>query len=62
MEHSDQPEIECAGRGETKNRQAALEAGLRPMLGISARMVLVASKTIVRSADKAVRVIDKRKI
>ena len=48
--------------GEIAKRQAALEAGLRAMLGISAKVVLVAPKTIARSEGKAVRVIDKRKI
>jgi len=48
--------------GEIKKRQEALEAGLRSMLGISAKVILVAPKTIARSEGKAVRVIDKRKI
>ena len=48
--------------GEIKRRQSELEAGLRSMLGISAKVVLVAPKSIVRSEGKAVRVIDKRKI
>ena len=48
--------------GEIKNRQAALEAAMRAMLGISPKVVLVAPKTIARSEGKAVRVIDKRKI
>ena len=48
--------------GEIKKRQSELEAGLRSMLGISAKVVLVAPKSIVRSEGKAVRVIDKRKI
>ena len=48
--------------GEIAKRQQALEAGLRAMLGISAKVVLVAPKTIARSEGKAVRVIDKRKI
>ena len=48
--------------GEIKKRQEALEAGLRAMLGISAKVILVAPKTIARSEGKAVRVIDKRKI
>ena len=56
------PEMFTDNVGEIKNRQAALEAGLRSMLGISAKVVLVAPKTIARSEGKAVRVIDKRKI
>ena len=56
------PEMFTDNMGEIKNRQAALEAGMRAMLGISARVVLVAPKTIARSEGKAVRVIDKRKI
>ena len=56
------PEMFTDNMGEIKNRQAALEAGMRAMLGISAKVVLVAPKTIARSEGKAVRVIDKRKI
>jgi phenylacetate-CoA ligase len=56
------PEMFTDNVGEIKNRQAALEAGLRAMLGISAKVVLVAPKTIARSEGKAVRVIDKRKL
>ena len=35
---------------------------LRSMLGLAAKVTLVAPKSIVRSEGKAVRVIDKRKI
>ena len=56
------PEMFTDNMGEIKKRQSDLEAGLRSMLGISAKVVLVAPKTIVRSEGKAVRVIDKRKI
>jgi len=56
------PEMFTDNMGEIQKRQAALEAGLRSMLGISAKVVLVAPKTIARSEGKAVRVIDKRKI
>jgi phenylacetate-CoA ligase len=56
------PEMFTDNMGEIQKRQASLEAGLRSMLGISARVVLVAPKTIVRSEGKAVRMIDKRKI
>ena len=36
--------------------------GLKAMLGLKAKVSLVAPKSIVRSEGKAVRVIDKRKI
>ena len=42
--------------------EKALVAALRAMLGISAKVKLVAPKTIARSEGKAVRVIDKRKL
>ena len=48
--------------GEISKRQKELADGLRSMLGISAKVSLVAPKSIVRSEGKAVRVIDKRKI
>ena len=48
--------------GEISARQAELTEGLKSMLGIKARVSLVAPKTIARSEGKAVRVIDKRKI
>ena len=41
---------------------AILVAALKAMLGIFAKVRLVAPKTIARSEGKAVRVIDKRKI
>lgn len=56
------PEMFTDNMGEIKKRQSELESGLRSMLGISAHVVLVAPKTIVRSEGKAVRVIDNRKI
>ena len=56
------PELFTDNVGEIAKRQSALEAGLRSMLGISAKVILVAPKTIARSEGKAVRVIDKRKI
>ena len=37
-------------------------AALKTMLGIYAKVKLVAPKTIARSEGKAVRIIDKRKI
>jgi len=39
-----------------------LVAALKSMLGIAAKVKLVAPKSITRSEGKAVRVIDKRKI
>ena len=48
--------------GEIEGRQRDLVEGLRSMLGIKAKVTLVAPKSIVRSEGKAVRVIDKRKI
>ena len=48
--------------GEIQGRKKVLEDGLRSMLGIKAKINLVAPKSITRSEGKAVRVIDKRKI
>ena len=48
--------------GEIERRQKELVDGLRSMLGLAAKVTLVAPKSIVRSEGKAVRVIDKRKI
>ena len=48
--------------GQVDARRARLVQGLRSMLGLAARVTLVAPKSIVRSEGKAVRVIDKRKI
>ena len=56
------PEMFTDNLGEVEKRQKELEAGLKAMLGIKARVVLVAPKTIARSEGKAVRVIDNRKI
>ncbi len=44
------------------NRQAEIAEGLKNMLGIKAKVSLVAPKSIIRSEGKAVRVIDRRKI
>lgn len=44
------------------NKEKEIVAALRAMLGISAKVHLVAPKTITRSEGKAVRVIDKRKL
>ena len=48
--------------GDIAERQKELVEGLRSMLGLTAKVTLVAPKSIVRSEGKAVRVIDKRKI
>ena len=56
------PEMFTDNMGEIGKRQARLVEGLRSMLGLAARVTLVAPRTIARSEGKAVRVIDKRKI
>ena len=56
------PEMFTDNLGEVNKRQAQLVEGLRSMLGLTAKVTLVAPKTIARSEGKAVRVIDKRKI
>ena len=56
------PEMFTDNLGEVNKRQAELVDGLKSMLGIKAKVTLVAPKTIVRSEGKAVRVIDNRKI
>jgi len=45
-----------------EKRERELREKIKTMLGISAKMTLVAPKTITRSEGKAVRVIDNRKI
>ena len=56
------PEMFTDNVGEIAERQKQLADGLKSMLGIKAKVSLVAPKTIARSEGKAVRVIDKRKI
>ena len=56
------PEMFTDNLGEVADRQKALSDGLKAMLGIKAKVSLVAPKTITRSEGKAVRVIDKRHI
>ncbi len=56
------PEMFTDNMGEIAARQKQLVEGLRSMLGLTAKVTLVAPKSIVRSEGKAVRVIDKRKI
>ena len=56
------PDMFTDNVGEIQGRKKILEEGLRSMLGIKAKVNLVAPKSIARSEGKAVRVIDKRKI
>jgi len=56
------PEMFTDNIGEIDKRQKDLVAGLRSMLGLAAKVSLVAPKSIVRSEGKAVRIIDNRKI
>ena len=56
------PEMFTDNLGEIDRRQKELVEGLRSLLGLAAKVTLVAPKSIVRSEGKAVRVIDKRKI
>ena len=48
--------------GKITDMEKSLVAALKAMLGIYAKVRLVAPKSIARSEGKAVRVIDKRKI
>ena len=56
------PEMFTDNMGEIAERQKQLVDGLKSMLGIKAKVSLVAPKSITRSEGKAVRVIDNRKI
>ena len=56
------PEMFTDDVSEIRERQNALVGGLKNMLGIKAKVTLVAPKSITRSEGKAVRVIDNRKI
>ena len=56
------PEIFSDSLGKITEMEKTLVAELKAMLGIYAKVKLVAPKTIARSEGKAVRVIDKRKI
>ena len=56
------PEMFTDNMGEIADRQRQLADGLKSMLGIKAKVSLVAPKSITRSEGKAVRVIDNRKI
>ncbi|MBR3837321.1 MAG: phenylacetate--CoA ligase [Clostridia bacterium] len=56
------PEIFSDSLSKISEMEKSLVAALHSMLGIYAKVKLVAPKTIARSEGKAVRVIDKRKI
>ena len=56
------PEMFTDNVGEIAERQKQLSEGLKSMLGIKAKISLVAPKSITRSEGKAVRVIDNRKV
>ena len=56
------PEMFTDSMGEITARQRQIVESLRSMLGLTAKVKLVAPKSIVRSEGKAVRVIDNRKI
>lgn len=56
------PDMFTDNVGEIQSRKKVLEDGLKSMLGIKAKVTLVAPKSITRSEGKAVRVVDKRKI
>jgi len=56
------PEMFTDNVGEVADRQKKIESDLQSMLGIKAKVSLMAPKSIARSEGKAVRVIDKRKI
>ena len=56
------PEMFTDNLGVITERQKELVKGLNSMLGLTAKVTLVAPKTIERSEGKAVRVIDRRKL
>ncbi|HIW16390.1 MAG TPA: phenylacetate--CoA ligase, partial [Firmicutes bacterium] len=56
------PEMFSDTVAQVTNREKELVSALKSMLGIYARVHLVAPKSIARSEGKAVRIIDKRKI
>ncbi len=56
------PEMFSDSLAKIAKQEKALVGALKAMLGIQAKVTLVAPKTISRSEGKAVRVIDKRKI
>ncbi|MBO5320989.1 MAG: phenylacetate--CoA ligase [Clostridia bacterium] len=56
------PELFSDNLGDITTMEKELVSALKTMLGIYAKVKLVAPKTIARSEGKAVRIIDKRKI
>ena len=56
------PEMFSDSLAKIAKQEKALVGALKAMLGIQAKVTLVAPKTISRSEGKAVRIIDKRKI
>ena len=56
------PELFSDSLAKITNAEKEIVAALKSMLGIAAKVKLVAPKSITRSEGKAVRVIDKRKI
>ena len=56
------PELISDSLAKIAQAEKALVAELKSMLGLAAKVKLVAPKTIARSEGKAVRIIDKRKI
>ena len=56
------PEIFSDSLAKITAAEKELVAALKSMLGIAAKVKLVAPKTIARSEGKAVRIIDNRKI
>ena len=56
------PEMFSDSLAKIAQAEKALVDALRSMLGIAAKVKLVAPKSITRSEGKAVRVVDKRKI
>ena len=56
------PENFSDNLGQITEMEKSLVADLKAMLGIYAKVKLVAPKTLARSEGKAVRIVDKRKI
>ena len=56
------PEMFTDSIAEIEAKQKTLVEGLKSMLGIKAKVTLLAPKSIARSEGKAVRVIDNRKL
>ena len=56
------PELFSDVTSELENTQRKISSQLRDLLGISAKVTLVAPGSITRSEGKAVRIIDHRKL